>query len=779
VKTKSRPQVSRTFWWPAAAIIISAVLAFWPALSAGFIWDDDSMLTQNALIRGPLKQFWFSTEPVDYFPLTYTSLWLEWRLWGENALGYHVTNICLHALSCVFLWRAFERLKFPGAWLAALLFAVHPVNVESVAWIAERKNVLAMFFFALTAWSFATFAQTGNKRAYIISISAFLLSLLSKPAAMAWPLVAFAILWFYRGWHSSPKQTESAKPTFAKIVAQVGPFFALAVALSAVTVWFQHNRAIGTDTINHHGVVTRIAVASTSIWFYLGKALVPYPLSFVYSQWNVAVGNWLWIAAAVGLVGWFVAAWSFRKDKWGLSALLALGYFVVMLAPVLGFVNIYFHRYSYVADHWQYFALPAVTVMVSALLAHFKLKPVALVLAAIFAVISFAHSRVFHDQEILWTDTLEKNPKCWLAMNNLGFGWQNSGRVDDAFAIFSRSLEIHPEQPEAHNNRGFIYLSAGKLDQAAEEFSAAIRINPRYAPAHNNLASVCSQKADFDRAIEALRCKGDYQSAYNNLGCLMSMRGNHAEAIELIRKALAIQPDYSDALVNLGALLNDEGNQKEAVPVLEKAIKLAPENPDGYSNLGNALMALNQVDAARARYNESLHLRPSHHLAQFGLANCLLKTGQVDEALKIYQGVVEAHPEHAESHYQLATIYASRHERNKATAQFREAVRLKPDWVPALNNLAWELATDEHCSAVDSAQAVRLAQHAVELTHGRDASSLDTLAAAWARSEVFGKATDLAKDALNAAIGSGRTNIVSDIQKRLALYQGRKAYSEQ
>lgn len=784
VKTKARPQkqsfsrLQSHSWLPILAILVLVVVAFWPAFSNGFIWDDDSVLTGNPLMRGPLHLLWFSTQPVDYFPVTYLSLWLEWRLWGMNPVGYHVTNILLHAASAVLLWRLFLRLKFPAAWLPALLFAVHPVNVESVAWIAERKNVLAMFFYVLTAWAFVVFAQTRNQRFYLLSIVAFALSLLAKPAAVAWPIVAVALLWL-----AKRRETNSRKEFFVDALKTTAPFFVIAIVLSLVAIWFQTYRAIGTDLTNHNSLATRLAMAGGAVWFYLWKALLPYPVMFVYPQWKIDTHSFVAFVPVLALAAVAAVLWSFRKG-WGRPLLFALGYFVLLLVPVLGFFDIYFQRYSYVADHWQYFALPAVLVVVAFGLVKLKVEKIfGPVLVIALAAVSFGHARSFHDSEILWTKTLEKNPDCWLALNNLAVLRHESGKAQDAVNLNIKSLEVHPEQPEAHSALGGIFLDVGKLDDAEAHLRVALQINPSYPIAHYNLAGVQRARGLVAESIaeyrEAVRLTPNYAAAHNNLGCLLALAGKPKEAIDELRMCVALDPNYADALSNLGSMLNDQHHADQALPLLQKATALNPRGPDCHLNLGNALLALNKVGEAQSEYFAALQLNTSLTLARYGLANCMLRLGKTDDAATLYQQVVDEGPRHAESHYQLATILLSRKDRAAGLEHLRESVRLKPDWIVALNNLAWNIATDENCKPTESAQAVRFAQHAVELTQGTDAASLDTLAVAWARSDVFSKATDSANLALRLATEAHQTNLAEEISRRLAMYNQRKPYSEQ
>lgn len=255
------------------------LLAYWPALRNGFIWDDDLLLTDNALIKAPdgLRYLWASTAPIDYFPLTYSTFWLEWRLWGMNATGYHAANILLHGINAILLWRVFLRLKISGAWLAAALFAVHPVNVATVAWIAERKNTLAMFFFLLSALFYVRSEEHAEKNKttpllfYWLSVAAFALSLLSKTAGVTLPAMFLALAW----WRGGIKLRD---------IRRTLPFFGVAFIAGLVTIWFQYHRALEVD-FPHQSLATRVALAGRAAWFYIWKASWPVNLAVVYPEW--------------------------------------------------------------------------------------------------------------------------------------------------------------------------------------------------------------------------------------------------------------------------------------------------------------------------------------------------------------------------------------------------------------------------------------------------------------------------------------------------------------
>lgn len=617
--TPSR-QIALKQFVPGLLIFCAVVVVFWPVYSAGFIWDDNVMLTDSPLMRGPFSALWTGASGVDYFPVTYSSLWLEWRLWGMNAAGYHVTNALLHACSCVVLWRVFVRLKFPAAWLAALLFAVHPVNVESVAWIAERKNVLAMLFYAVTAWAFVRFVQGGQRKWYFISLVAFLLSLLAKPAAVAWPIVAFGLVW----WMNASRADKIPTP---KVIQWTAPFMLIAVALGLVTVWCQYHFAIKGDVVYERDFLARVATAGMAVWFYLGKAIVPWPLSFIYPMWKMEPMSILHWVPMLGLLGAFVVGWVFRKT-WGKTVLLSLVYFVLLLAPVLGILKISFQRYSYVADHWQYFALPAVMVVIATLLRkipHYRVAGIGI--AMLFASLAFAQARHYQSMETLWSDTLDENPESWVASGGLGLEWIKAGRVEEGIALCEKSLRIYPNQGESHANVGLALLQLGRVEEGIAHLREAIRVEPNYVPTYCQLGNALERQGKLDEAIElyheAIRRGPDVPLGYNYLGSLFAQQRRIDEATELFRKAVELGPDYENALCNLGAALTTQGKPKEAVPILQKAVALNPDDPSAHANFGNALLDLKQVQEARNQFEAALRINPDLAPAKYGLADCL------------------------------------------------------------------------------------------------------------------------------------------------------------
>lgn len=548
---------SRRGWRTAAVLAAATVLAYLPSLSAGFIWDDDNFLTLNPLIRASdgLARFWFTAQATDYWPVTSSTLWLEWRLWGLNAAGYHATNLALHVAEVLLLWSILRRLRFPGAALAALLFAVHPVNVESVAWIAQRKNLVAMLFFLLSlaaflrsAWG-SPAARPGEPepraadRWYGLSLLAFALAMLGKGSVAPLPAVLLGLIAWRR--RLTPRDFVLASP-----------FFAVAAGLAAVNVWFQtHGSGIAIRSVSG---LDRLLGAGAVVWFYLGKALWPAHLIFIYPQWRIAAGEprwWLPLAAAAGLT---VLLW--RRSRAGL---FAWGYFCVMLVPVLGFTDIAFMEYSPVANHYQHLAIVGVVGFAAASWERWHRASRAPALAAaalvvgILGVLTWRQNLTYRNVESLYRTTLEENPGSWVAQGNLGGLLAGSGRLPEAIPHLVEALRLRPDYPQAHVSLGSALASQGRLEEARAQFEEALRLRPDFAEGHYNLAMILEGTGRRSEAAahlaEALRLKPDFPEAHNNLGVLLAQAGRKAEAMAQFEAALRIEPDFAAARANLEA----------------------------------------------------------------------------------------------------------------------------------------------------------------------------------------------------------------------------------
>jgi lipoprotein NlpI len=467
-----------------------------------------------------------------------------------NPLGYHIVNVILHALSTVLIWRVLVHLRIPGAWLAAALFAVHPVNVESVAWITERKNTLAMLFYVTSLLFYLRFEDTDRWRWYVMALGSFVFALLSKTAAVPLPIVLLGLAWWQRDRVSS------------RDVRLTLPFFGVALLLGLITVWFQSHNVIGSEIVRADSFWSRLAGAGWAVWFYLYKALLPVNLIFVYPKWQIDATKLLSYVPGLLVLAWAGVFWRFRKG-WGKAWLFGLGYFVVMLLPVLGFRDIYFMHYSLVADHWQYFSIigPIGLVAAGITWASDRLKQrnvffvpaFSLILLLVLGVLTWRQTCNYSDIETLWTMTIERNPACWMAYNNRGNGYAGLGNYRQAIEDYDKAIKIKPGFADAYMNRGVAYAGLNNYAQAIKDYDKALEIKP------------------------------DSAEAYNNRGVAYNVLGNYRQAIDDFSRAMEIKPGHAGIYyLNRGIAYNGLGNYNQAIEDLSRAIKIKPDSAEAY-----------------------------------------------------------------------------------------------------------------------------------------------------------------------------------------------------
>jgi len=539
----------RALAWLGAAATLAAwtIFAYWPAWHGGFIWDDDRYITHNYLLIAPdgLRRIWFSLDaPSQYFPLAYTVLLIERSLWDLNPVGYHWVNILLHLGNALLVWCVLARLKVPGAWLAAAIFALHPVQVESVGWISELKNVLMGFFFLLTLLTWIEYVDATHKHRRILYVAAlvfYLLALSAKATACTLPAALLLVLWL--------KQ----RPIGRRALLEIIPFVVLALGIGLVAVWWEKYHQ-GTRMLVSLGPVERLLIASRAIWFYLGKIFWPAKLTFIYPQWRIDPTNpiaYLWpIALAVAVVLIF-----YGRRFFGRSVEVAALFFVMTLGPLLGFVMLYTFRYTFVADHYQYLASIGPIALASAGLVTLSRSSRTLqrlvggtscTILIGLGLLTWQQSATYRDAETLWRTTIATNPGCWMAYNNLGVVQFEKGNVEDAIEKYQQSLGLHPDYPEAHYNLGSALLQKGYADEAIRQCEEALKIQPNEPDAHIVLGNAFMAKQDVDRAIahyeQALTLRPEDSNAHYNLGIALQEKGETDRAAREYEKARQYEP---------------------------------------------------------------------------------------------------------------------------------------------------------------------------------------------------------------------------------------------
>lgn len=696
--------------WQPAVLLIATVIVYLPSLRAGFIMDDNAMLTDNPLIAAAdgIGRFWYTAQPANFFgPVTASTLWIEWRLWGLNPVGYHATNLVFHCAEVLLLWGILRRLRLPGAWLAALLFAVHPLNVETVAWVTQRKNLAAMLFFLL---SIRFFLETGlaspspplesrgadgsvpaRGRWYWLSLLAFVLAMLSKGSVAPLPLVLLGLI----AWHRRPSLRD---------LSRLAPFFAAAAALAAVDVWTQ--RLASLEVVRSAGFVERLLGAGAVVWFYLYKALWPAKLIFVYPQWRIVASNFIWwlpLAAAVGLT---CVLWRARRT-WGRPALYAWGYFCVMLTPVLGFTDVYFMKYSLVADHYAHLSLIGVVSWVAAVAtlawqrvapavkSRWRIPVAAVAAAAVLALGSatWLQTQLYRDARTLYQATVDANPESWMAQNNLGVELAKiPGRMPSALTHYEQALRLKPDYAEAHYNLGIALDAENRPQDAIAQVEEALRLGLEMEEVHARLGTLFNKAGRFPEAVSeyeaAVQLKPDGAKGHLDLGLALAAAGQGSQAIAEYESALRLDPHFAEAAFYLGISFAQSNRVPEAIASYERALAIRPEYEVAHNNLAVLLCNSDRVEEAIPHYMEAIRINPDYTEARLNLGIALYADKQIDRALEQFSAVIRLDPRNADAHDDLGICLASKGQPDKARIEFETALEIRPGFAAAELNLS-------------------------------------------------------------------------------------------
>jgi protein O-mannosyl-transferase len=590
-------------WLLALILVAITFLAYQPAWTGKPIWDDEIHLTAPQLrsLDG-LARIW--TDPSaapQYYPLLHTIFWLEYKLWGGAVLPYHLVTIFCHTLLALLIWRILRKLNVPGSWLAAVIFGIHPVHVESVAWLSEIKNTLSGVFAAAAMLVYLSYDEDRHRESYFGALALFALGVMTKTAIVALPAALLVIFWWKRG-----------SLELRRDVLPLAPFFALGLVAAIVTVWVEQKFCTEHGEVFNFSLVDRCLIAGRLFWFYLGNIFWPANLSLIYPPWNIDSSRWWQYLFPICAVALVVVCWLVR-NKWRapLAVLLCFGAF---LFPVLGFFNLSFfmstsegapHSAVFRADHFQYLADIPVIVFVcavglelwqrSAAMVRPVLAAGAILVLFFLAFLTVAQSRTYRDTETSFRDVVTKNP----------------------------------DSPTAHNNLGNVLRRKGALDEAIVQYRRAIEIDPKYQYGRVNLGVTLVQKGDAASAIpllqEALRKNPNDPKASYSLGAALAQTGWPDEAIVCYNHALQLQPDFVDAHTNVANLLLDRGDSENAMLHFRKAVELQADSPMTHYNLAVALVRNGDDDSAIAELRAALKLDPNYPDASPLLQDLLLR----------------------------------------------------------------------------------------------------------------------------------------------------------
>ena len=709
-----------------AALLLVTLAAYQPAWQGDMLWDDDAHLTAPALQSWEgLRRIWFDIGATQqYYPVTHSAFWVQHTLWADRTLGYHLVNIGLHATCAWLFGLILVRLKVPGAWVAAFIFALHPVHVESVAWMTELKNTLSgalglgAMIVLLGSGDLAierscdrgvgrSIARSPDRQIgrHTLALSLFVLALLSKTTVAVLPAAVLVVVWWQRG-----------RVEWRRDVRPIVPLLALGIAGGVLTAWVERTQIIGAaQSVPALGPLERVLVAGRAVWFYLATLVWPTHLAFIYPRWTIdARVWWQWVYPA-GVVAAAVVCWriasahpstlrkaqsnpepgrgttgSGRAARAPMAVLLLFG---GLLFPALGFVDLYPFRFSFVADHFQYLASMA-TIAAFASIGRSSeratgrsadpnrgpfadrstlrsgnrwrdrsiARSLDVLLVLLLGVLTWRQAHLYADAETIYRETLRRNPACWLCANNLGV-LRRPDRDGEALALFQQAIRLNPQYAEAHNNIGVIRQQRGDWRGAIAEYRLALALEPDYAAAERNLGLALAADARGAGASSAA-----------------------AEAGQHLREALRYYPGDPALHYNLGLTLVSR-DPVQALERFREAIRLNPGLADARNSAGNLLLGFGRVDEAIVEYTEALRWKPDFADAHYNLGYAYLRRGQADEAMAECREAVRLSPTFAQPHNTIGNVLRRAGRLADAIAEYRTALRLDPTFGDAAFNL--------------------------------------------------------------------------------------------
>ena len=647
-------KTAKTIIFQAVLLAVLTFIVFSGTIRNGFVWDDDDYIHKNQLLTDPhgLAKIWKSyyapsynpeQNTPQYYPFVFTSFFLEHKLWGFNPAGYHVINLLLHIANVILLLIVLNKLGFKWyiSFITAAIFAIHPTQVESVAWATERKNVLTGLFYFAAFLSFLRFEDSSKIKFYLLSIGLFICALLSKTASVMLPVVLILAA-YLRG-----------RPIKKTIIYSI-PFFIISLAAGLVT-WLVEHTLVGTKGAEwDFGLLQRFEIATHSFWFYIGKILWPHPISFLYGQWKVNPYSLEGMMPLIGAIVLLAAVLILHK-KTGKLPFFCFGYFGFVAAPALGFISFYMMRYTFMADHFIYLGSWSIMLLIVTgsawIINHIKSEApkiftaiaVTIIALGFCAGLSAEQVKKYKNVQSLWEHTISVSPDAWLA----------------------------------HNNLGVIYAGQGQPQRAIEHYLTTIKLNPKYHLAYNNLGVSYAMTNQSEKAIEnykkALELKPDYTESYYNLAAVYSQMEKNNEAAENFKIVVKDRPKYFSAWYNLAICFSKMNKLSEAAEAYKKAAEISPTHPEVHYNLAVTYQLMNKLDDAVIYFQKALELKPAYIEAKYRLAQVFRQQNKFPEAIKYLQSALEQEPDFAQADFDLGMIYYSQGQFENAKFYFRVA----------------------------------------------------------------------------------------------------------
>ena len=748
-----------------APALLGLALLVWgcylPALSGGFVWDDVIFSEEPVIHRwSGLWSIWLSPADIrnegHYWPLVYTTFWLEHRLWGLAPLGYHVVNVALHLANVVLVWRLALALGVPGAWGLAALFAVHPLHVESVAWIIERKDLLSALFYlgAVTVW--VRFTEAPSRRRYGAALGLYAAGLLSKSIVVTLPAALLVWHWWKDGRVSG------------RDALRLAPFFAVGLAITGADLAFYTSREpldLG------YSPAERMLIAARALWFYAGKLLWPSDLAVIYPLWEIDSADlfgWACVAAAAGLAA---LLWGLRH-RLGRGPLAGAAFFAVTLSPVLGFVDYGYMQFSFVADRFQYLAgIGVMAVLVGGAARgaeRLRGAPRIAAAGAFVAVLAglgtltWRHCGVYHDEIALFGHIVRHNPEARDAHLNLGSALAEAGRLEEAHAASLVAVAQRPDAAGAHANLGHSRLLMGRFEEAEESLARALALDPRDRPAQQNMGELRRKQGRYEEAVEWFRkvlARDDGNAlAHAGLGVSLLDLERHEEALASMDRALALAPDaptLRSLHVFTGRALLALGRPEEAERRLRRAAQILPGDAAPLVELSRLHLAEQRFDEADATLRRAMEIAPDDTAAMQSMAETLRKQGHYARAVESYRAVLAVDPEHAMAHAGMgdALFRLERHE--EAIASLERSLALHA--LPPTATARLVLMGTASAKLGRPAEAAAHYERAVAIDP-RDAEALDHLAMTRFGESRFDEALGLYRTLLEVKPDSAQTH---------------------